>query len=85
MNVIAAGEVQGVGFRAFVRKRALELDIAGHAENMADGRVEVVAEGRRDDLELLLVKMKAGPTHSDVTSLEVAWAEAGGLSGFHVY
>src|SRR5690606_34775783 len=44
LNVIVSGDVQGVGYRAFVRKQATGLDITGHAENMADGRVEVVAE-----------------------------------------
>lgn len=85
MSVIVSGEVQGVGYRAFVRKRALELGIAGHAENLTDGRVEVVAEGGREDLEFLLVKMRAGPTHAEVADLDVSWAEAGGLNGFHVY
>jgi acylphosphatase len=40
-----SGRVQGVGMRWWVRARALELGLAGHAANVADGRVEVVAEG----------------------------------------
>lgn len=40
-----SGSVQGVGMRWWVRSRALELDLSGHAANLADGRVEVVAEG----------------------------------------
>jgi acylphosphatase len=51
------GRVQGVGFRWWVRSRALELGLVGFAENLADGRVKVVAEGTsdrcRDLLELL--------------------------------
>jgi acylphosphatase len=39
------GQVQGVGFRWWTRARALELGLAGHAANLAEGRVEVVAEG----------------------------------------
>src|SRR5699024_6983579 len=39
------GRVQGVGFRWWVRARALELGLTGAATNLADGRVEVVAEG----------------------------------------
>lgn len=85
ISVIVSGDVQGVSYRAFVRKQALGLGITGHAENLADGRVEVVAEGRREDLEYLLVKMRMGPTHAAVDALEVSWAEAGGLNGFHVY
>jgi acylphosphatase len=40
-----AGTVQGVGMRWWVRSRALELGLAGHAANLVDGRVEIVAEG----------------------------------------
>jgi acylphosphatase len=36
------GRVQGVGFRWWVRSRALELGLTGFAENLADGRVKVV-------------------------------------------
>ena len=39
------GRVQGVGFRWWARARALELGLAGWAENLEDGRVRVVAEG----------------------------------------
>jgi acylphosphatase len=39
------GRVQGVGFRWWTRARALELGLAGHARNMVDGRVEVLAQG----------------------------------------
>lgn len=49
--------MQGVGFRWWTRARALELDLVGHARNMDDGRVEVVAEGEPaaiDRLEELL-------------------------------
>ena len=85
INVIVSGLVQGVGYRAFVREQALRLGLAGYTENLPDGRVEVMAEGPRDDLEFLLVKMRAGPAHAEVSDMDVTWAEAGGLSGFHVY
>ena len=48
------GRVQGVGFRWWVRARALELGLAGSATNLADGRVEVVAEGPREKCLRLL-------------------------------
>ena len=41
-----AGRVQGVGIRWWVAARALELGLAGWADNLDDGRVKVVAEGR---------------------------------------
>lgn len=47
------GRVQGVGFRWWTRARALELGLVGHARNMDDGRVEVVAEGLPEALDRL--------------------------------
>ncbi|HYN30323.1 MAG TPA: acylphosphatase [Dermatophilaceae bacterium] len=53
-TVFLRGDVQGVGMRWWVRARALELGLAGHARNTDDGRVEVVAQGPRDRVEELL-------------------------------
>lgn len=49
--IFVRGDVQGVGFRWWTRARALELGLVGHARNLADGRVEVVAQGDRADVE----------------------------------
>jgi acylphosphatase len=48
------GRVQGVGMRWWVRSRALELGLDGWARNLADGRVEVVAEGAEPACRALL-------------------------------
>jgi len=47
------GRVQGVGFRAFTRKRALALNITGWVSNVEDGSVKVAAEGEPDALQKL--------------------------------
>ena len=84
-TVLVHGRVQGVGYRAFVRRHALDLGLAGQVENLADGRVEVVLEGPRLDLEHLLVHLRRGPVHATVAGLDVAWSEPVGLAGFHAY
>ncbi|MGB8963751.1 MAG: acylphosphatase, partial [Pseudonocardiaceae bacterium] len=48
MTAWVQGRVQGVGFRWWTRCRARELGLVGHAANLSDGRVEIVAEGPRD-------------------------------------
>jgi acylphosphatase len=77
--------VQGVGYRAFVRRHALDLGLAGQVENLADGRVEVVVEGPRADLDHLLVHLRRGPVHAQVADLDVTWSDPVGLVGFHAY
>jgi len=56
------GRVQGVGMRWWVRARALELGLAGHAANLADGRVEIVAEGPGSACQRLLVLLAEEPS-----------------------
>jgi acylphosphatase len=82
---LVSGTVQGVGYRAFVRLKALEIGVAGYAENLDDGRVEVVAEGRREDLEHLLGFLRRGPRHALVRDVDVLWSGATGLKEFHLY
>lgn len=45
VTIFVRGQVQGVGFRWWARARALELGLTGFARNMADGRVEICAQG----------------------------------------
>lgn len=85
VTALVRGRVQGVGYRAFVQRHARDLGLAGHVENLADGRVEVMAEGPKDDLDLLLVRVRNGPTHAEVDDVEVIWGEPGGARGFHTY
>lgn len=75
------GHVQGVGFRWWTRSRALELALVGTATNLADGSVEVVAEGSRTACEALLALLQEGPGRVD----RVAhwWSDPrGDLTGF---
>jgi acylphosphatase len=85
LTLLIEGLVQGVGYRVFVRRHALDLGLAGHAENLPDGRVEVVAEGPRHELEHFLERLRVGPLHARVDRIDVQWGEAGGLHGFHTY
>jgi len=83
--VLVSGQVQGVGYRAFARKHALELGLAGYAENLSDGRVEVVAEGPEDALEHFLHFLRQGPRLSKVEEVEVQWSDRVRLEGFYVF
>lgn len=62
VTVTVRGRVQGVGFRWWTRARALELGLAGHARNTSDGRVEVVVQGPRDDVDRMVGLLRENPS-----------------------
>lgn len=77
------GHVQGVGFRWWVRSRALELGLVGSARNLADGRVEVVAEGPRHACAALLDALRSGETPGRVDTVVEQWSPPrGDKAGF---
>ncbi len=63
---IVTGRVQGVFFRASTRERAVQLGITGHARNLADGSVEVVASGNREAVDELDAWLHHGPPTAGV-------------------
>ena len=59
MHLIISGRVQGVGFRAPARRLAEQLKLTGYVANLANGSVEICAQGERKDLETFLAKLQA--------------------------
>jgi acylphosphatase len=77
------GRVQGVGFRWWVRARALERGLVGWAENLEDGRVRVIAEGPSAACGELLALLEGPETPGRVVRVTHRWDEPhGGLSNF---
>ncbi len=72
------GRVQGVFFRDFVVSKAMELGIKGWVRNTSEGTVEIVAEGERNSLEMLLEACKRGPRASRVDEVKVEWEKPTG-------
>ena len=64
------GRVQGVWFRGSTQQQARRLGISGHAINLADGRVEVVAAGAADAVEELAEWLEHGPPSAQVKRVE---------------
>ena len=78
---LVAGRVQGVFYRASTRQRATELGVTGHARNLADGRVEVLACGEPEAVRALCEWLWTGPPAAQVVSVEVAELEVTELGG----
>ncbi len=64
------GQVQGVGYRFFAQRVAARHQVVGYVRNLADGRVEVVAEGTRENVEGLKHDLAAGPDYGMVEGVE---------------
>ncbi len=65
-----SGRVQGVSFRAGTRAQAVRLGIDGHARNLRDGRVEIIAEGEIGALAELEQWLQHGPEGARVDGVE---------------
>jgi acylphosphatase len=78
LHAIVRGDVQGVGFRYFVQRRAQQLGLRGWVRNNDDGTVELVAEGTRQQLEELKRALEEGPRLARVDRVETRWSEATG-------
>lgn len=66
---IVSGKVQGVWFRAATRERALALGLRGHAINLQDGTVQVLAAGDCAALDSLASWLRQGPPMAQVETV----------------
>lgn len=68
-HYLVRGRVQGVGFRHFVWRTAVELGIQGWVRNLSDGSVEVAGWGSDDQLDAFKNALGLGPRWSQVDSV----------------
>jgi acylphosphatase len=78
LRAVVHGDVQGVGYRAYIQYHASRLGISGYARNEWDGTVEVIAEGERHALETLIEKLHKGPRGAFVDRVDLLWSEPTG-------
>ncbi len=74
-EITARGRVQGVGFRWFVQRIALEFGISGYVRNLSDGSVIILAQAEEHLLNSFQVVIHNGTSFIRVDSLEVAKLE----------
>ena len=70
VHALVSGGVQGIGYRQGCRHTARSLDLVGWVRNLADGRVELFAQGRDESVDRLLDWVWAGPAGARVTGVE---------------
>lgn len=76
IHLIISGDVQEVGYRMWVLRRAQDLRLVGWVKNREDGMVEVVAEGPKKQLEKLTDACKRGPDIAWVEKVDAVWEDA---------
>jgi acylphosphatase len=82
---VIAGRVQGVGFRWFAHDAAAREGVHGWVRNLADGSVEVVAEGEQAAVDGLEASVRRGPSSARVERFDVEEiAPTGRTAGFEI-
>jgi len=78
------GLVQGVGFRYFVQRAAVELNLTGYVKNLADGEVEVYAVGSQERLSQLVRRLWTGPASAKVRGVDEQAAAVRHTASFRI-
>ena len=85
LHIIYSGRVQGVGFRFNVKMTVRGFDVSGTVRNLSDGRVELIAEGERAELEAFAQAIRESGVGALIKQETIAWQPAaGGLRGFEI-
>lgn len=85
LHLWVSGRVQGVCFRFYAQREAQELGLSGWITNLPDGRVEIVAEGAREQRDKLAAWCRHGPPYATVAHVDQRDEEATGeFSGFRI-
>tara|TARA_B100000700_G_C14781851_1_gene731737 strand:- start:549 stop:878 length:330 start_codon:yes stop_codon:yes gene_type:complete len=84
INLIYEGEVQGVGFRYFVKKKADSLGISGYVKNQNDGSVFVNAQGNISAIERLTKLCQIATPNSKVKSVVKIQKPIENIRGFRI-
>jgi len=74
-HVFISGNVQGVGYRYFVKSNARKLGLTGWVRNTEDGGVEVLLQGEEYLIEKMIAQCKEGPFLAEVEHIGFEWEE----------
>ena len=74
-EIISFGIVQGVGYRYFCCRLAIDLKLSGWVQNLPDGSVKSLVEGDSEAIEVYYKELKEGPSSSEVSHAEILWLD----------
>ena len=85
IRILYFGRVQGVGFRYTATSVSAGFEVTGMVRNLLDGRVELVAEGPREELEAFREAIREAGLGHFIRNEDVSWSEATGeFRGFTI-
>jgi acylphosphatase len=85
LQVYFSGHVQGVGFRYTVQRLALGFDVTGWVKNLSDGRVEMLVEGERGELEAFQAAIPNAGLRRFIRETQSDWSNGTGeFRGFEI-
>jgi acylphosphatase len=84
IHCYVSGKVQGVWFRASTKTEADKLQLTGWVRNLPDGRVEVLACGKPEQVKAFYIWLQKGPELAKVTGVEYSELEPKEHAGFNI-
>ena len=84
LHVIFSGRVQGVSFRYYTQKKALQIGLKGWVKNLRNGNVEAVFEGEENKIKEILEYCKSGQAYAKVNYLNTKEEKEEGLKNFEI-
>ncbi len=81
VQAIFSGKVQGVGFRFVTREKAKAKNLKGKVENLANGKVKAVFQGKEEDIERIITELKQSFSIEETEILELIEKE---LNSFEI-
>lgn len=84
IRIYLSGSVQGIFFRKYIEEKANELRIRGFVRNLEDGRVEVLIEGKDENVNSMLEVCKRGNQHTKIVDIQFQELKNQGFKEFKV-
>ena len=72
-HLIITGRVQGVGFRYYATRYAENIGIRGYVKNLADGSVEILAEGEEEQIEQFKDRLEKGSGYARIDDISITF------------
>ncbi len=70
-KIIVQGTVQGIFFRQFVKEHADNLGLVGFVRNLESGNVEIIVEGKDEQIERMVGFVRKGPEHAQIRNVQI--------------